>query len=36
MKDTRRARLKPFEVEREMRDDLYLVPSASTSKNLGQ
>jgi hypothetical protein len=25
MKDTRRARLKPLEVEREIRDDLYLV-----------
>jgi hypothetical protein len=28
MKNTRRARLKPLEVERELRDDLYLVVSS--------
>jgi hypothetical protein len=33
MKNTWRARLKPLEVEREIRDDLPLSSSASTSKN---
>jgi hypothetical protein len=33
MKNTWRARLKPLEVEREIRDDLPSLSSASTSKN---
>jgi hypothetical protein len=33
MKDIWRARLKPLEVEREIRDDLYLVVFSVHSKN---